>query len=45
MWDKNRMGMALWSLKHMIRLVVRLKAIEYKENFFSYLSSYPDLDL
>ena len=23
------------------RIIVRLKAIEYKENFFCYLSSYP----
>ena len=35
--------MTLWSLKYMGRLIVRLKAIKYKEDFFCYLSSYPDL--
>ena len=35
--------MTLWSLKHMGRLVVTPKTIEYKENFCYYLSFYPDL--
>ena len=39
------MGTTLWSLKHMGRLIVRLKAIKYKEDFFYYLSFYPDLGL
>ena len=37
--------MTLWSLKRMDKLIVRLKAIKYKEDFFCYLSSYLDLDL
>ena len=37
--------MTLQSLKHIGRLIVRLKAIKYKEDFFCYLSSYPDLGL
>ena len=37
--------MTLWSLKRMGRLIIRLKAIKYKEDFFCYLSSYPDLGL
>ena len=36
---RSRMGMTLWSLKHIGRLVVRLKAIEYNEDSFCYLSS------
>ena len=39
------MGMTLQSLKRIDRLIVRLKAIEYKENFFCDLSFYPDLGL
>ena len=40
------MGMTLWSFKYMGRLVVRLKAIKDKEDFFCYLFSYtPDLGL
>ena len=39
------MGMTLWSLKGMGRLIVRLKTIEYKKDFFCYLSSYLDLGL
>ena len=31
--------------KHIGRFIVKLKAIKYKENFFYYLSSYPDLGL
>ena len=46
---KWKVDKCLWLcrvLKHMGKLVVRLKAIEYKENFFYYLSSYfPDLGL
>ena len=37
--------MILWSLKYISGLIVRLKAIEYKEDFFCYLFSYPDLGL
>ena len=29
----------------MDRLIIKLKAIKYKENFFSYLSSYSNLGL
>ena len=32
-------------LKCIGRFKIRLKAIEYKKNFFFYLSSYSDLDL
>ena len=32
------MAMTLWSLKTYGRFVVRLKTIEYKKNFFCYLS-------
>ena len=35
--------MTLWSLKYMDKLIVKLKAIKYKEDFFCYLSFYPDL--
>ena len=36
--------MTLWSLEIYGGIVVRLKAIEYKENFFCYLLFYaPDL--
>ena len=44
-WSKNRMGMTLWSLKYINRLIIRLKAIKYKEDFFYYLSFYLDLGL
>ena len=38
------MSMILWNLKCMDRFLIRLKAIEYNEDFFCYLSSYtPDL--
>ena len=37
------MGITLWNLKCMGRLIVRLKTIKYKKDFFYYLSSYPDL--
>ena len=33
------MGMTLWGLKYIGRLVVRLKTIKYNEDFFCYLSS------
>ena len=36
--------MTLWSIKTYGRIVVKLKAIEYKEDFFCYLFIYP-LDL
>ena len=37
--------MTLWSFKIYSKIIVRLKAIKYKENFFYYLSSYfSDLD-
>ena len=39
------MGMTLGSLKYIGILIVRLKAIEYKEDFFYYLSFYPNLGL
>ena len=37
--------MTLWSFKYIDKLIVRLKAIKYQEDFFCYLSFYPDLDL
>ena len=39
------MDMTLWSFKYMDKLIVRLKAIKYKEDFFCYLSFYLDLSL
>ena len=44
MWmecDKQKKveGMTLWSLKMYDRIVVKLKAIDHKENLFYYLSS------
>ena len=43
---KKIKGMTLWNLETYGRIVVRLKAIEYKEDFFYYLSSYSsDLSL
>ena len=35
--------MILWSLKMYDEIIIRLKAIKYKENFFYYLSSYSEL--
>ena len=32
------MDMTLWNFKRMGRLVVKLNAIEYKKDFFCYLS-------
>ena len=43
MWGKSKIGITLWNFKHIGRLIVRLKTIEYKKDFFCYLSSYPDL--
>ena len=37
------MGMNLWSLKYIDRLIARLKTIKYKEDFFCYLFFYQDL--
>ena len=37
--------MTLWSLKYIGRLIVKLKAIKYKQDFFCYLSFYPNLGL
>ena len=39
------MDMTLWNFKYIGRLIVRLKAIKYKKDFFCYLSSYLDLGL
>ena len=46
-YDKNKPEVEwvfiLWNLKYMGKLVIKLKAIKYKEDFFSYLSSYSNL--
>ena len=39
------MDMILWNLKYIGRLVIKLKVIKYKKDFFCYLSFYPDLNL
>ena len=43
-WNINKQIWFYWVLKYISWLIIRLKTIKYKKDFFCYLSFYLDLD-